>query len=103
MKRQEFAATLFIYDDGTLAVRDSTIRGLVLETTSFEEMRSELNRIVPQLLELNHNLKEGDTARVVIRIERSGEKIADEPVSDKHENLEFVWEDHPSIQPLVLA
>ncbi len=105
MKRHEFTATLFVYDDGTLVVRDSSIRGLVLETTSLAKMRSELERVVPQLLVFNHKLKEGDTARVVIRLERCTETTSDEAMSKQRsrQSLELMWADHPNIESLVLA
>lgn len=69
MQQHEFKATLLVYDDGTLALTESTLVGLVLETTSFAKMKAELNRIVPRLLVSNHGFEPGDAAELTIRVE----------------------------------
>lgn len=68
MVQHDFEATLLVYNDGTHAVCESDIKGLVLETDSWEEMRSELLWVSARLLRKNHGLDDEEIANATIRI-----------------------------------
>ena len=64
----EFKVTLFVYEDGTFAAQGDDLRGLVLETESFDEMRKELLRLTPRLLRANHGLSDDEIKDVRINV-----------------------------------
>ena len=64
-----FSATVLVYEDGTLAITDSDIKGLIIEVDSFHELFVELLQVASDLLELNHGLTDEQIAESVLRIE----------------------------------
>ncbi len=68
MNRNEYTVNLFLYQDGTVAAHSGDIRGLVLEAGNFEEMRSELIRVAPRLLQSNHGLTDEQIEQASIRL-----------------------------------
>ena len=64
-----FSAIVLVYEDGTLAITDSDIKGLVIEVDSFHELFVELLQVASDLLELNHGLNDEQIAESVLRIE----------------------------------
>lgn len=68
MSQREFRVNLFVHADGTLAVHGGDVRGLVIEADNIREVRSELYRIVPRLLETNHGLSKEEIKKVAIRV-----------------------------------
>ena len=96
MSQHEFRVDLFVHADGTLAVHGGDVRGLVIEADDIREIRSELYRIVPRLLETNHGLskeeiKEEATIRVMLR--DAPQDSADETASYPR----ILWGDEPRI------
>lgn len=75
-----FSGTVLVYRDGTLAITDSDIKGLIIEVDTFPELFVELTRVVPHLLELNHNLDVGK-------------------LSECELHLDFVFVEEPSVKP----
>ena len=63
-----FEATLRIYRDGACVVTGDSIRGLVVEASRFDTMRTELIRVTPHLLRLNHGLTDEEISRVVLHV-----------------------------------
>ncbi len=53
-----FHAKVFVYEDGTLSITDSDIRGLIIEVGSFHDLFTELRYVASDLLELNHGLSD---------------------------------------------
>ncbi|MCY3630891.1 MAG: hypothetical protein OXI05_07900 [Bacteroidota bacterium] len=64
-----FAAIVLVYEDGTLAITDSDIKGLVIEVDSFYELFFQLLQVASDVLELNHGLTGVQIAESVLRIE----------------------------------
>ena len=96
MSQNEYIVNLFVYDDGTLAAHSKDIRGLVIETDDWDELRRELLDIAPRLLRSNHGLAEKDLEYVSIRLVLSDHRdktTQREPTSKPH----IVWQDDPRI------
>lgn len=75
-----FEATLYVYRDGTCVVTGDTIRGLVIEADTFDQMHSELCRLVPLLLRSNHGLTDEDISRSILGM--TMRKVPEEDVSE---------------------
>lgn len=58
-----------VYEDGTLAVTDSDITGLIIEVCTHDELLVELPRVASDLLRLNHGLTDEQIAKAMLRIE----------------------------------
>ncbi len=57
-----FSIPVLAYQDGTLAVVDSDITGLVIEINSFDKLLIELPRVADRLLRSNHKLTDEEMA-----------------------------------------
>lgn len=68
MSQQEFSATLFICEDGTVSVHGNSIEGLFVGVDNIALLRSELDSVIPWLLRLNHGLFEEEKAAVTVRL-----------------------------------
>ncbi len=66
---QTFSVTVFVCEDGTLAVTDSDIIGLIIEVSTYDELLVELPRVASDLLQLNHGLTDEQIAKAMLRIE----------------------------------
>ncbi len=64
-----FSIPVLAHKDGTLAVVDSDIKGLILEVNSIKELLEELPRIASRLLQLNHGLTEEEIPQVELSFE----------------------------------
>ena len=87
MSQHQYSVTVIAHLDGVFTTTDSEIRGLVLETESFREMRDELWRVGLLLLRSNHNLSSEEIDNTVIYV-----KVR----VDQEDNLE------PLIRPRLL-
>lgn len=61
-----FAVNIWCYSDGRLVAQSDDIRGLVLETDNFPEMRDELIRVAAELLQANHGLTDDQIANATL-------------------------------------
>ena len=68
MSQHQYNVTVIAHLDGVFTTTDSEIRGLILETESFREMRDELCRVSSLLLRSNHNLSSEDIDNTVIDV-----------------------------------
>ena len=96
MSQKEYIVNLYVYDDGTLAVHSGDIRGLVIETDDWDELRRELYDIVPRLLRSNHGLTEEDLEHASLRLVLSDHRddgARGKPTTKPH----IVWQDDPRI------
>ncbi len=66
---QTFSVTVLVYEDGTLAVTDSDITGLITEVRTFDKLLVELPRVASDLLRLNHGLADEQIAIATLRLE----------------------------------
>lgn len=55
MGKYNFQVPVYV-ESGRYCVRDSEIKGLVLEVDTLEELEKELHLVVPYLLEKNHDI-----------------------------------------------
>ena len=103
MERNDYTATVFLYPDGRMGVVGDTIRGLILEVDTYEEMRSELLRLVPILLRANHGRNDEEIASATLRL--SFQKAPPEDTELTHHSSHFrqtrgpilLWEDNPYV------
>ncbi len=65
---QTFSVTVLVYEDGTMAVTDSDITGLIIEVCTFNELLTELPQVASDLLQLNHSLTAEQIEEIVLRI-----------------------------------
>ena len=63
---QTYSVTISVYEDGTLAITDSDITGLIIEVGSTEELLAELPRVASELLRLNHGLTDKEIAEAIL-------------------------------------
>ena len=61
-----YSVTISVYEDGTLAITDSDITGLIIEVSSTEELLAELPRVASELLRLNHGLTDKEIAEAIL-------------------------------------
>ncbi|MXW83349.1 MAG: hypothetical protein F4246_03740 [Rhodothermaceae bacterium] len=61
-----YSVTISVYEDGTLAITDSDITGLIIEVSSTEELLAELPRVASELLRLNHGLTDKEIAEAAL-------------------------------------
>lgn len=66
---QIFSVTVLVYEDGTLAITDSDIKGLFIEVDKFHELFVEILRVASHLLELNHGLSTEQIAESALRLQ----------------------------------
>ena len=66
--RYSFSGTVLVYEDGTLAITDSDIKGLIIEVDTFPKLFFELSKVVPHLLELNHGLNDEKISKSELRL-----------------------------------
>ena len=66
--QQTFAVDIYCYGDGTLAATSGDIRGLVLETDNYPDMRDELVQVAVQLLKANHGLTDDQIAASILSV-----------------------------------
>ena len=66
---QTFFIPVLSYEDGTLAVVDSDIKGLIIEVSSFDELLIELPRVAYRLLRSNHQLTDEEIAQATLSLE----------------------------------
>lgn len=66
--QQTFAVNIYCYSDGTLVAQSDDIRGLVLETDNYPEMRDELIRVAGELLAANHGLSDDQIADATLSV-----------------------------------
>lgn len=64
--QQTYAVNIGCYSDGTLVAQSDDLRGLVLGTDNFPEMRDELIRIAAELLQANHGLTDDPIANATL-------------------------------------
>ena len=101
MKQHTFTASVFVYEDGTLAVLGDTLRGLAIETDNLLHMRDELLRITPILLRSNHGLTDDDIKRASLHL-TFHKAPDDEPSMDQRPPKPF-WEGSPPVLPMMYA
>lgn len=63
---RSYSVTISAYEDGTLAITDSDITGLIIEVSSTEELLAELPRVASELLRLNHGLTDNEIAEAIL-------------------------------------
>ena len=100
MNHNEYTASLFVHEDGTLAVHGGDIRGLVIEVDNVAELREELLRVAPELLRSNHGLSDEEIAQASIRLVfHDTEAHVASPDSKPHTAVRprLLWEDDPRI------
>lgn len=68
MSEHRYRVVVFVDLDETFTVTDSDIRGLVLDSRSFREMRYELLRVGARLLSANHGLADHEVGRAMIHV-----------------------------------
>ena len=74
---RQFAVTVSVYDDGTLSVVNSDIKGLIIEVSSIDELLVELPRIASRMLMFNHGLASEEIAQATLRLSvESAENVA---------------------------
>ena len=97
MSEHEYTTSLFIHEDGTLAVHGGDIRGLVIEADTFEEMRAELLRLAPRLLRSNHGLTDEEIARASLRVVLRDveDAVQSVPKARTPRSPTLYWQDHP--------
>ena len=66
--QQTFAVDIYCYSDGTLAATSDDLRGLVLETDNYPDMRDELVRVAVELLKANHGLTDEQIADTTLSL-----------------------------------
>ena len=66
---QTYSIAVLVYEDGTLAVTDSDITGLITEVRTFDKLLVELPRVASDLLRLNHGLADEQIAKATLRLE----------------------------------
>ncbi|MCY3595243.1 MAG: DUF1902 domain-containing protein [Bacteroidetes bacterium] len=109
MDQHEYMATVYIYPDGRMAVHGNSLRGLVLEVDTIDEMRSELLRLVPILLRDNHGLNDSEIANVTLRLSfhdapPEDTDLVDRPLPSRQaQTLTLLWEDSPYVQATTYA
>lgn len=59
---------IYCYSDSTLVAQSDDIRGLVLETDNYPEMRDELIRVAAELLATNHGLSDDQIADATLSV-----------------------------------
>ena len=92
-----FEATLRIYPDGTCIVIGDSIRGLVVEASKFDRMRSELFRVAPHLLRLNHGLTNEEISRVILHVMAHNEVDPNDlgATEGQVNGFRILWDDKP--------
>lgn len=65
MGKYNFQIPVYV-ESGRYCVRDSEIKGLVLEVDTLEELEKELHLVVPHLLGKNHNISPDRFADVTL-------------------------------------
>ncbi len=107
MEQHEYRATVYIYPDGRMAVHGNNIQGLILEVDSIDEMRSELHRLVPILLQDNHGLSSEEIESATLRLSFHDAPPEDTGLtqhpSSPHQTPTMLWEDSPYVSELVYA
>ena len=90
-----YEATLRIYPDGACVVTGDSIRGLVVEASRFDKLRSELIHVAPRLLRLNHGLTDEEITRVVLHVTVYGEVDPDDRGASEGQVNAFgiLWDD----------
>ncbi|MDE2769826.1 MAG: hypothetical protein OXI44_01400 [Bacteroidota bacterium] len=74
---QIFFIPVLSYEDGTLAVVDSDIKGLIIEVSSYDELIIELPRVAYRLLKSNHQLTDEQMAQAILVSEISPFQVQD--------------------------
>ena len=99
MSQHEYTVPLVLHEDGTLAIHDGDIRGLVIEAATFDEMREELLRLAPRLLRSNHGLTDEEVGQTSLRMVISGAGKEFQPVANPRAHCvpKLLWEDDPRI------
>ena len=100
MNQNEFTVNLFFYEDGTLAAHSGDVRGLVIETDDFADMREELLRVAPRLLRSNHGLTDAEIERASIRVmfrDVEAQAVQLEPKPRTPCSPRLLWEDDPRL------
>lgn len=64
--QQTFAVNIWCYSDGTLVAQSDDLRGLVLETDNYPEMRDDLVRVAAEPLQANHGLTDDQIANATL-------------------------------------
>ena len=109
MDQHEYTATVYIYPGGRMAVHGNSFRGLILEVDTLDEMRSELLRLVPILLRVNHGLNDAEIADVTLRLSlhdapSEDTDLIDHPTSSPQVQIPtLLWEDNPNVQVTTYA
>ncbi|MXW14936.1 MAG: hypothetical protein F4069_09325 [Rhodothermaceae bacterium] len=109
MDQHEYTATVYIYPGGRMAVHGNSLRGLVLEVDTLDEMRSELLRLVPILLWDNHELDDSEIANVTLRLSfhdtpSEDADLIDPPTPSPQAQIPtLLWEDSPCVQVTTYA
>lgn len=74
---RHFAVTISVYEDGTLSVVNSDIKGLIIEVGTIDELLVELQRMASRLLMFNHGLSDEEIAQATLRLNvESAENVA---------------------------
>ncbi len=100
MSQNEYTVNLFFYEDGTLAAHSGDIRGLVIETDDFADMREELLRVAPRLLRSNHGLTDAEIEQTSIRLvfrDVEDQAVQPEPKPRRPCAPRLLWEDDPRL------
>ena len=104
MDQHKYTATVYIYPSGRMAVHGDSLRGLVLEVGTLDEMRLELLRLVPMLLRDNHGLNDAEIADIVLCLSLHDAPSDDTDLIDppspscQVQKPTLLWQDSPHFQ-----
>ena len=88
------AVDIYCYRDGTMAATSKDITGLVLEASSFRELRAELIRVARRLLRSNHGLAGEELANAELHARLHGEPNETNPSIAPVFGLRLSMQDH---------
>ncbi len=94
MGKYNFQVPVYV-ESGRYCVRDSEIKGLVLEVDTLEELEKELHLVVPYLLEKNHNISPNRFADVTLVV---GPGDSDAPHHAGDGSPAVLWSDINSLR-----
>ncbi len=102
---QMFSIPVLAYSDGTLAVVNSDITGLVIEVNSFDELLVELPRVADRLLRSNHKLTDEEIAECELQLSLVplAEPVDETEVTPRPSLPKMSWLPTQSSQPLEYA
>lgn len=102
---QTFSVTVLAYEDGTLAVTDSEITGLIIEVGTFDKLLVELPRVASDLLRLNHGLADEQIANATLHVEfkRTTDAVLQQKSSSSNSLPRMSWSSNERSHPVQYA